>query len=63
MGTKIMQIARNSMGLVKIVFLYKRVLFTVYCFHSIKKGGIRIYVEDTGSCIPQELPSRVLGRP
>lgn len=30
--------------------------------YSIKKGGIRIYVEDTGSGIPQELQSRVFGR-
>lgn len=30
--------------------------------YSVKKGGIRIYVEDTGSGIPQELQSRVFGR-
>lgn len=30
--------------------------------YILKKGGIRIYVEDTGTGIPQELQSRVFGR-
>lgn len=30
--------------------------------YSVRQGGIRIYVEDTGNGIPQELQSRVFGR-